>query len=400
MFHSASNFHIFLCLAAVAGVSAAGIAYLVLRLRARENTIAALREAIVRLRVAYTEIEAAKPMAELGRSIASVNHEIKNHLMVMSGYTSLLIASKDLNERERGMADSVAQATAKLQELSAGISDMSRSALTHDNKEIDLAQGLKSCIDSGFRDQSHVFSLTAAESHDSVVVNGNSEKLETAAACVLRNAIEAGARNVNLRLYVCNYMALTVVDDDGAGCDAERLSKLSETFFTTKENHEISGLGLPLTRSIIEAHNGSVSIYSKNLLGGENRGLSAQIVIPASKKTKYKATASEIMIVKEGMDDTILGVMKVLGNLKVIPHVVENATKVNFTSRSTSLALTVFAAAATAGKLREQAAGNAAIMIVAVEAGAYGTLFADGEGKRDLFTEEYIVRRMCDCCRA
>ncbi|MDR2579249.1 MAG: HAMP domain-containing histidine kinase [Chitinispirillales bacterium] len=357
----------------------------------------ALREALANLREAYTELETAGQPAGLGRSVASVNHDMKNHLMAVSGYASLLLASKDLSEHDRGMAGSIAQAAAKLQDLSAGVSEMSRAGLAQGGGEINLAQCLGSCIDSNFRDLSHIFSLRTIKPQDTVVVSGDLERLERAFACALRNSLEAGAQNVGIRLYNCNYMTLTVIEDDGAGCDALSLPKLSETFFTTKESDKNFGFGLGLSRirSIIEAHNGSVGIYSKNLLGGEKRGLSVQITIPASKKLAYKPITSEIMVVTEGMGGILPDVTKTLKKLKIIPHIAETAQKVNFASRSASLTLTVFATAPQAAELKIKAGENTGINILTIEAGEGGALFVDGH-ERNLFTEEYAAHCLCE----
>jgi two-component system, NtrC family, sensor histidine kinase HydH len=48
--------------------------------------------------------------------------------------------------------------------------------------------------------------------------------------------------------------------DDGDGIDPETLKKILNPFFTTKEKG--SGLGLPIVKSIIEAHQGSLKIDS------------------------------------------------------------------------------------------------------------------------------------------
>jgi signal transduction histidine kinase len=57
-----------------------------------------------------------------------------------------------------------------------------------------------------------------------------------------------------------------IVEDSGPGIDAEHLPHLFDSFFTTKETG--MGLGLPIARSIIEAHNGAIRADNKSALGG------------------------------------------------------------------------------------------------------------------------------------
>ena len=57
-----------------------------------------------------------------------------------------------------------------------------------------------------------------------------------------------------------------IVEDSGPGIDVEHLPHLFDSFFTTKETG--MGLGLPIARSIIEAHNGVIRADNKSALGG------------------------------------------------------------------------------------------------------------------------------------
>jgi two-component system, LuxR family, sensor kinase FixL len=68
------------------------------------------------------------------------------------------------------------------------------------------------------------------------------------------------------------------VRDAGAGIDAEDLNKLFDPFFTTKRSG--LGMGLSLSRSIIEAHGGR--IWAEN---NPERGVTFYFELPAAKKS-------------------------------------------------------------------------------------------------------------------
>ena len=64
--------------------------------------------------------------------------------------------------------------------------------------------------------------------------------------------------------YILNKVSLTV-EDRGAGIDKEALKKIFERFFTTKKNG--AGLGLALTKRILDAHGFNINIESQKGLG-------------------------------------------------------------------------------------------------------------------------------------
>jgi signal transduction histidine kinase len=71
--------------------------------------------------------------------------------------------------------------------------------------------------------------------------------------------------------------AEAVVDivDEGAGIPPENLPRVFEPFFTTK--HRGTGLGLPITRRVVEAHGGHVELQSQ-----PGRGTTVTLRLPLS----------------------------------------------------------------------------------------------------------------------
>jgi signal transduction histidine kinase len=387
------------CLVALPSLAAVCFLVLWMRQRAQNKTLAAAFSAqetlLAGLREAYRDLDGTKPLRELGQSTAFINHEIKNYMMVVSGYAALLQRSKTLDDKTRAMVDNIAQTVAKLQEFSTNVLEQSKSKIAHEDVEIDLVQMLKSCIEANFRENSSKFTVDCAAPDNTLLVNGSPGKLERVLACAFQNSLEAGAKAVRVRLSVHNYMALITIDDDGGGCGAADLPNLSTTFFTTKRSG--TGLGLCVMRSIVEAHGGNISIYPKNLLGGGEHGLSVQIVIPASRKTPYTVVKSEMILVKEGLNDTP-GILGTLKNLKIVPRVVETAKDVELSPKSSSLGITALAAAEQAATLKGRPAGTGeGIKILSIEKTAGGvTLVKDANsGGVGLFTEEYIIHNLC-----
>lgn len=90
------------------------------------------------------------------------------------------------------------------------------------------------------------------------------------------NAIEAmpngGKISVDTQMYNEDNVIIRVIDR-GCGIPKERLSKIGEPFYTTNEKG--TGLGLMVSKRIIEAHNGKILIISE-----EDVGIIVDIILP------------------------------------------------------------------------------------------------------------------------
>ncbi|HVQ07062.1 MAG TPA: PAS domain-containing protein [Allosphingosinicella sp.] len=103
---------------------------------------------------------------------------------------------------------------------------------------------------------------------------------------LVRNAVEAMAgcavREVVIATRVAGNMVEVEVADSGAGIAAEHLASLFSEFMTTKSGG--MGLGLPISRTIVEAHGGE--IRAENREGG---GASFLFTLPRARRRARKA---------------------------------------------------------------------------------------------------------------
>jgi C4-dicarboxylate-specific signal transduction histidine kinase len=76
-----------------------------------------------------------------------------------------------------------------------------------------------------------------------------------------------GSRNIIIRTTASDDATMVCsIEDNGPGIDAVGLARLFDSFFTTKEGG--MGMGLPICRSIIEAHGGRISGDNCSAIGG------------------------------------------------------------------------------------------------------------------------------------
>jgi two-component system sensor histidine kinase ChvG len=81
-----------------------------------------------------------------------------------------------------------------------------------------------------------------------------------------------------------NYVEI-VVDDDGPGIRPESLDKIFERFYTDRPEHgfgQNSGLGLSISKQIVEAHGGAIRVENRTTVAGRTeqpRVLGARFIV-------------------------------------------------------------------------------------------------------------------------
>jgi signal transduction histidine kinase len=104
-------------------------------------------------------------------------------------------------------------------------------------------------------------------------VVGDRTQLQQVIVNLSVNAVQAmtqsavASRSICLRAQLSDAQTVCcIVEDSGPGIDPEHLPRLFDSFFTTKDTG--MGMGLPICRSIIEAHGGQIRADNESTLGG------------------------------------------------------------------------------------------------------------------------------------
>lgn len=119
----------------------------------------------------------------------------------------------------------------------------------------------------------------------SLPVHGDKVQLQQVLLNLLLNAFDAvkncppGERRVTVHAAPEDDMVRVTVSDSGTGLSEDKLDKIFTPFFTSKRNG--LGLGLAISRSIVEAHGGR--IHAAN---NWDRGATFDFLIPAGESTE------------------------------------------------------------------------------------------------------------------
>jgi len=240
------------------------------------ETIVVIAHDVTALSAAKHEAESANRLKD--EFLATLSHELRTPLNAVLGYTQMVRGGAIDAARLPAVLDTI-ERNARLQEqLISDVLDVSRivtGKLRLDIRTVDLATVIQEAIETvtpaatakGVR-------LQAALDRPGVPVAGDSQRLQQVVWNLLSNAIKFTPRNgrVQIRLArIHSYVEITV-SDTGEGIDPEFLPHLFERFrqadsaFT--RSHGGLGLGLAISRHLVEAHGGSIEAISPGKGGG------------------------------------------------------------------------------------------------------------------------------------
>jgi two-component system NtrC family sensor kinase len=236
------------------------------------------------LKRAHQQMVQAEKMASIGKLAATVAHEINNPLSGILTYAKLLrkwISRQPWDaERQREVASSlelIESESRRCGEIVKGLLTFSRSAPMN-LQWTDVNVILDRCV----RLVQHKLELnnvvaTIDADADLPKVYCDAAQLEQLILALVMNAIDAMPHGGNLTLR-SRWRGAEVqlhVQDDGVGIPPPLIASLFEPFFTTKESGHGVGLGLAISKGIVERHHGCIDVDS-----APGRGTTFTITLP------------------------------------------------------------------------------------------------------------------------
>ena len=196
-------------------------------------------------------------LAGIGRLAAGVAHEINNPLAVILGYARLLrkTAHGSVADDLRVIEDETLRAKA----IVDGLLDLSRPIDVH-REPVDL----RALCDEVMARLGGTRLLEGVRADMSGVGHaaGDAQKLRQVVLNLVKNAAEAAGKGGRIEITVgeADGFAQVSVSDSGPGLPDEVRARLFEPFFSRKEGG--TGLGLAVSKGIVEAHGGTLEAES------------------------------------------------------------------------------------------------------------------------------------------
>jgi signal transduction histidine kinase len=238
---------------------------------------------VASLKEIQAELVASENLISMGKLSAGVAHEIRNPLNAMKGAIVFL-------QRRRQEDPLVMEYTGlileEIERLNRFVTEFL--SFARQPKPTRVRVNLNDLIQSVL----NLYAEELRQKHIGVALNLDPalpdialdpQQLEQVFINLLVNAIHAMPDGGNLKIATAigraghgsdnATRALIWIGDSGSGITETQLESIFEPFFSTKASG--TGLGLPISRSIIEAHRGRMSVSS-----GAGRGTTVQLSLP------------------------------------------------------------------------------------------------------------------------
>jgi two-component system OmpR family sensor kinase len=233
------------------------------------SALGALTLALVARKWAVTEEQRSAAAAQaargdaLARMAAMVAHEIRNPIGIIRGAVDLVRERSGgvLGPKDREALADVVGEVERLRRLTQDFLDLSR-----DPALVLGPEDLGAIAAEAARGLARTYPDVAVRlGVGPLSVNADRGRLQQVLSNLLLNSAQAGARTVELRAEATGKMARLEVRDDGPGIDPAVRGRLFDVFATGRADG--TGLGLALSRRIVERHGGALALVSNGAAG-------------------------------------------------------------------------------------------------------------------------------------
>ena len=205
-------------------------------------------------------------MAELGRMSAGIVHELNAPLSVIASAAQMILREADVPEFVREMVGRIGVEAQRLSHLARGMLSLS----SHDTtpQEVDINLTIRFVLDFISYEAARRAVLIVPKLDfrlPVILLDGN--KLKQILLNIVMNALQAmepqgGLLRVETGSPLPGEVDI-VINDNGPGIAAESLAKIFQPGFTTKKEGEGTGLGLFVTRTLVEQLGGRIEVDSR-----------------------------------------------------------------------------------------------------------------------------------------
>ena len=219
------------------------------------------------------ELAQKERLASLGQASAEFVHDLGNPLTIVWGYVQLLAKKLELSEKENGAKS--ATSAKELQIIEQNVR-LCRELLTMwqsygsveaaPHKPISVSGIVREVVKGvGPMAVQNGVELKTNLCDDACTLLGDSVQMTRAIQNVIINALQASSEKKGSVTISClrkDFYVDVRIEDTGYGIAPAQMAKIFDPYFTTKQGKSGTGLGLYITKKVVEDHNGSIKVDS------------------------------------------------------------------------------------------------------------------------------------------
>ncbi len=210
------------------------------------------------------------------RFLQNTSHELKTPLMSIQGYAEAIKDGVVEGAEAEESLDIIIDQCKRLKKTVEEITYLSKLENAEESFRLEKADLLEiiEAAKRSIRPLAGDISITLTTSPDSGAAGlYDAEKLERAVLNLLSNAVRYAEKQVAIAVEVHTEWVKIVISDDGPGLKDGEAEKVFDRFYKGEKGN--AGIGLAITKAIVEGHGGSIKAYNN---GG--KGAVFEIVLP------------------------------------------------------------------------------------------------------------------------
>ena len=209
-------------------------------------------------------------MAELGRISAGVVHELNAPLSVITSAAQMILREQEVSELVREMVGRIKSEAQRLSQLTRGLLNFSRQDESSEETDINIAAEFILDFLSFEAARRGVTVLRNLDYHLSSI-RMDSNLLKQILLNIIMNSLqameEAGGKLLVETFSTGDGEVSITIADTGPGITEEAQAKIFQPYFTTKKPGEGTGLGLFVTKTLVENMGGRIEMRSRRNKG-------------------------------------------------------------------------------------------------------------------------------------